>query len=125
MKLRRLAAFTAAAVLAGGYAATAAAGVAEAVTQPSVSYQVSGCNGFPCGFHVTISSNPSNVEVRAWEWCPISSSFIYGGWHNSVGATSNTANCGGAITSAGFQYRKSNPLSATCWTTGHSWNGFC
>src|ERR1043165_4881804 len=107
----RIAALAAGIILAAGLAIPAATATpAAAVTQPSVSYRVSGCNGFPCGFHVTISSNPSNVEVRAWEWCPISSSFIYGGWHNSVGATSNTANCGGAITSAGFQYRKSDPL---------------
>src|SRR5215475_2914261 len=109
-------------------AGSAAAGLALAAATPAlaagptVNYSETGsCPGAggqaPCTTHITIDSNPNNARVRAWEACIVVSNGttfrLYGGYHTSVGATSNTASCASVnsnsyVTRAGFQYGPSN-----------------
>ena len=116
------------AALAAGPLALAAAAPALATVQPSVSYSETGTCGGPagaCTTHITIDSNPSNVEVRAWEKCTDGTTPV-GSWHNSVGATSNTRSCSPALVFfSGFDYRKSSPIRVTCFYEGNNRTGFC
>jgi hypothetical protein len=116
----------AAAALAAGPLALAAATPALATVEPSVNYSETGGSGAGATTtHITIDSNPSNVEVRAWELCTNGVTLV-GGWHNAVGATSNTASCSPYIVFyAGFDYRKSSPIQVKCYTEGNSRTGFC
>jgi hypothetical protein len=116
------------AALAAGPLALAAAVPALATVQPSVSYSETGnCpngNG-ACTTHITIDSDPSNVEVRAWEVCSDGVTRL-GSWHNGIGATSNTSSCSPAfVFRSGFDYRKSAPIRVTCFTEGNNRTGFC
>lgn len=107
-------------------AAAATAQPPPPTTPPTVNYSETGsCGVLACTTHITIDSNPSNVEVRAWEQCT-DASIRLGSWHNSVGATSNTSSCSPYVVyDAGFDYRKSSPIRVTCYMEGNNRTGFC
>jgi hypothetical protein len=103
---------------------------AAAITYPTVTYQMydSTCAaGGPCRERVTIDSNPNNAAVRAYISCGLQFVTLYGSWHTSVGAQSNTPSCDGygEATYAGFEFNKTQRYSVNCWNRGNSWNGFC
>src|SRR5215475_1584219 len=104
--------------------ALATAGVAFAVA-PSVTYLEtgSGGGGRPTTTHITIQANPNNARVRAWERCG-NGVYHLGSYHTSVGATSNTANCGSTdhVAAAGFDYGP-NPVRVTCYFGSGSRSG--
>jgi hypothetical protein len=109
-------------------AAAAAQAPLPPTTQPSVSYSETGnCpnSNAACTTHITIDSDPSNVEVRAWEFCTDSTTRL-GSWHNGIGATSNTSSCSPYLVfQAGFDYRKSAPIRVTCFREFGNRTGFC
>jgi hypothetical protein len=120
--IRRAAAIT---LPAAAIVVAAAAPALAAV--PSVSYSETGtCGNGACTTHITIDSNPNNNGVRAWEHCS-NGQIHLGSFHFNVGETSNTASCGtgNPVTSAGFDYRTSNPVRVTCYSFGGSRSGFC
>ena len=125
------AALAAAPVLAVTAPAIAAPPAAAPDVSPSVTYSEqgtchngSGASG-PCSTHITIQSNPNNVGIAAWQQCG-SNALQFGGWHFNAGSTSNTANCtSGIVTSAGYEYPKTNPHLVFCYFLGNNRNGSC
>ena len=65
------------------------------------------------------------MGIAAWQQCG-SNALQFGGWHFNAGSTSNTANCtSGIVTSAGYEYPKTNPHLVFCYFLGNNRNGSC
>jgi len=96
------------------------------LTKPSAAYAMSNpCGSWSyCTETVTITSNPSNYNVRAWMQCS-DHAYHYGGWHQSGTSTAGCGTNGTYGLLAGFQYDKTHQYVAQCWIISAPRTGSC
>lgn len=114
MRARLAVAVALAVVLVAVLAAATAHASPRTDTKPSAGYAMSNAcgSGSWCTETITIGSNPSAYNVRAWMNCT-SGGTHYGGWHTSGTSTAGCGTGGSTGLNAGFEYDKTHQYAAS------------